>query len=367
MASEGNNSAIVITGIGMMTAVGHRSRQAFTSLRAGIARFVEFPGYEPVVRDPAVHFPEPLIAAPVSGITDRMAGTERLLALGVPALREALADARLSPSNLASTALLVAGSQRPNGIADSRAATIVTPRLALRVSANPFASQQFFANGSAGFLLALQQAIKLLREEKAVHCAVGGVDSWLDIETLQWLDDCRRLKSNGNPDGFIPGEAAAFLVVELKAEAERRMKAPYGECDIVAVGHEKNAAAEEGVCTGEALSECLSGVLADLKNRGIRPAFVFCDMNGESFRAKEWGYALARLPSLGEAGPRIMHPADCIGDVGAAMGCLLTGMAALEDSPPDASPKACLVWCSSDGGERGATAIIKGQNTARPQ
>src|SRR6266851_10029582 len=121
MANAGKNSEpVVITGLGLMTSVGHCAAQAVTSVRAGIMRLAEFPDYEPVVRDPAVMFPEPLIAAPVAGITDELTGIERLFALGVPALKEALNDAGLQNQDVGRTALLVAGSQNPDRAPGSR-------------------------------------------------------------------------------------------------------------------------------------------------------------------------------------------------------------------------------------------------------
>ena len=81
------DTGVVVTGIGAVTSVGHDAPSSLSSVRAGIARFVEVPGYEPVVRDPAVRFPEPLVAAPALGITDGLVGIERLLSLGAPALR----------------------------------------------------------------------------------------------------------------------------------------------------------------------------------------------------------------------------------------------------------------------------------------
>src|SRR5687767_7470813 len=125
------NEPAVITGLGLMTSVGHQARQAVTSLRASVMRLTEFPAYEPVLHDPALFFPEPLVAAPVAGVTDALTGVERLLALGVPALQEALADAGVQEADVPQTALLVAGSQSPDRAPGSRLATIFAPRLAL--------------------------------------------------------------------------------------------------------------------------------------------------------------------------------------------------------------------------------------------
>lgn len=351
--------AVVITGLGLVTAVGHRAAQAVTSLRAGLMRLSEFPAYEPVVRDPAVYFPEPAVAAPVAGVTDGLAGAERVLALGVPALREALGDAGLKETDVPETALLVAGSQCPDRGPGSRLATVLAPRLGLRAAEAPFRSVQYFPNGTAGALLALRRAAELLRQRLCSRCAVGGVDSWLDTQTLAWLDEKRRLKSDGTPDAFVPGEAAAFAVVELASAARRRGKDAYAACGEVAVGQEKNTIWADTPCTANALTESLRAVLAPLAGQNRWPDAVLCDLNGESYRATEWSYATSKAFRDGRPVPPVVHPADCIGDVGAATGGVLLALAAAAMKRGLAHWKSALVWCSSDDGERAACAVIK--------
>jgi uncharacterized protein (TIGR02270 family) len=79
-------------------------------------------------------------------------------------------------------------------------------------------------------------------------------------------------------------------------------------------------------------------------------------MNGESYRAREWGFTELRV--LRNPHPRleVFHPADCLGDVGAASGTLLIGLAAmaLSENP---SRHNFLVFASSESGERGAVIL----------
>jgi len=49
-----------------------------------------------------------------------------------------------------------------------------------------------------------------IRSGTCEFCLVGGVDSYLDIESLEWLDLNDRVFRNQkprNPRGFTPGEA----------------------------------------------------------------------------------------------------------------------------------------------------------------
>lgn len=354
-----NPDAVVITGMGLVTSIGHHAPQTVTSIRAGITRFVEVPQYEPIVRDPAVYFSEPLIATPATYITDGLAGIERLFALSVPALQEALTDAKLKDSDLKDTMLFVAGGQRPDIKAGSRLATVFVPRLASRVSKVSFRRFVYFPNGTAGFLLALQQGMDLLKQGACTHCVIGGVDSWLDLETLSWLDNLRRLKSETNVDAFVPGEAAAFVVVELQSYALQRGVEAYAQCGEVIVAEEKHTIWAETVCTAEALSHCLKYVVNDLVKRGKSQDAILCDLNGESYRSTEWGYATTKVFRDNCPAPTIMiHPSDCLGDVGAAIGGILVSLVAFSMKLNYVDWNAALIWCSSDDGERAASSVL---------
>src|SRR5206468_531406 len=109
----------------------------------------------------------------------------------------------------------------------------------------------------------------------------------------------------------------------------------------------------------DALSQCLRTLVASLANKEKRPDVVLCDLNGESYRATEWSYATAKAFRDGQPVPPVVHPADCIGDVGAAIGGILVGLAAFSMKKRLAPWQAVLVWCSSDNGERAACAVVK--------
>jgi 3-oxoacyl-[acyl-carrier-protein] synthase-1 len=79
-------------------------------------------------------------------------------------------------------------------------------------------------------------------------------------------------------------------------------------------------------------------------------------MNGESHWAKEWGVGFIRNRAAFHPDHGMHHPADCVGDTGAACGPLMTGLAAL--GLRDGYRRGpCLVYCSSDDGPRAALAV----------
>lgn len=355
-----DDKTIVISGIGAMTSVGHQAPVALTSIRAGISRLVSYPQYEPIVRDAAQYFPEPVITAPVTGITNKIEGIERLLALSVPSLRESLADAKLQDVDLQQVALLVAGGQRPDTKDNSRLATIFVDRLAARVCKSFFKKLQFLPMGHAGVFLALHQGIELVREGICKHCVIGGVDSWLDIETLAWLDEDQRLKSESNVDGFIPGEASAFFVIERIQDALTRGAKIYAKLGSVAIAQEQFSHRSEQGCNGEALSQCVRTVIDEMSRTGMVLSAVLCDLNGESARAKEWGHCIPRVFDKDRPQPSVLlHSADALGDVGAASGSILVGLAAYAMGMGFVDWNTVMIWGSSDEKERAACSISK--------
>jgi 3-oxoacyl-[acyl-carrier-protein] synthase-1 len=355
-----SRDTVVITGIGAVTSTGSHARQAAASIRADICRFAQYPSYEPIVRDPGRSFPGPVIAAPARAVTDGLSGIERLLALGRPALAEALADGAVDDSDLPSTNLFLAGGQRAATGADSRIATVLASRLVHPLSdrLRPD-SHHYFPAGSAGALLAIEAARRCLLQGDCRFCVVGGTDSWLDPQTLAEIDQARRLKTAEIQDGFVPGEAAAFVVLERADTALQRHRPAYARCSEVCLAHEANTRETDSVCTGQSLAECLRPVTDRLRRSGSPVRAILCDLNGETYRATEWAYAHARVfrDSANPCPRTLLHPADCVGDVGAATGALLLTFGAWMIKRQPDRWNTSVIWCSSDKGERACCSL----------
>ncbi len=83
-----------------------------------------------------------------------------------------------------------------------------------------------------------------------------------------------------------------------------------------------------------------------------RTSHLICDMNGEPYRADEFGFAVIRAGDLLHSSSDFATPATCWGDVGAATGPLilmLCDMAAKKGYPPELVTGA---FTSAESGER---------------
>src|SRR5262249_57656869 len=81
---------------------------------------------------------------------------------------------------------------------------------------------------------------------------------------------------------------------------------------------------------------------------GEGAAFTYGDLNGEPWRADEWAFAYLRTGKRHGEPLDLRHPADCWGDVGAASGPLLVGLAVRELRRGRPGKDTALVWTASD-------------------
>ena len=110
----------------------------------------------------------------------------------------------------------------------------------------------------------------------------------------------------------------------------------------------------EGLAKGDADLRVLKVVSVPSMSSGERVTDVYCDMNGEPYRADEYGFACLRTKDGLAAPSEFVAPADCWGDVGAASGPLYLALSAIAGIKGYARGNLSLAWASSENGERAA-------------
>lgn len=218
-----------------------------------------------------------------------------------------------------------------------------------------------FHDGHAGGLMGLSAAVDFIRSGKGEFCIVGGVDSYWHPESLAWLDSSERLKSDLNLDGFIPGEAAAFILVTSHSAISRLGLKSQAEVLNIATAMEPNHFASQNICIGQGLTSVLHSVLKYGSDSSLVADWTICDLNGESYRATEWGYAYLRSGDYHRDPLEIWHPADSIGDIGAASGAMFVAIAMNALINRYGRGDQTLIWTSSDHGARSA-ALMRAVN-----
>ena len=174
---------------------------------------------------------------------------------------------------------------------------------------------RLLSNGNSSGLMAIEAGCRELRDGGATFVFAGGVDSYVDVDALEWLDAVDRLHVPDNAWGFIPGEGAAFCLLCTAATAAQHHLPTWGRVLATATSNEPNRIYTETVCLGEGLTRAVQQVLAALPP-GAKVDDTICDQNGEAYRADECGFMLARSSERFVSASNFATPADCWGDVG---------------------------------------------------
>ncbi len=370
------NDLLAITGLGMVTPVGLGVEASCAAFRAGITRFT--PVFGKLIDDergqpvPAVGGRVPLEWFHGGPVEDEYPGHEawklpipppshayvtpgaaRLAELSLPAASEAWRNARMADRAPRSIGIYLGVDEAEDGraVIDALGRTLHTA----------FALERVDALGRASGLAALHRAARHLREGRIEVALVGGVDSWVRAEAIERLVANGRLRDDDHPQGIIPGEGAAFVVLEASPPSGIK---PLAWLLGSGVAEEPTAGTEdasEGMGLTEALRKARAGV--DMKTFPR----VVCDLNGDRYRAMEWAYSLVRaLPDLKQDkksapwGPEETdrwHPAEYIGDSGAASGIINLAWAVTAMRKGYALIDHALVWGGSDGILRAAALV----------
>jgi 3-oxoacyl-[acyl-carrier-protein] synthase-1 len=220
-------------------------------------------------------------------------------------------------------------------------------------SAGPIATR---SQGGAGSLAILADAAAAIRRGAIARAVVVGADSFVDRDRLALLDRDLRIKSARASAGMVPGEAGTALLLEGAQNAARRRARVLAILSEVGEGVESQPLAGERESTGRGLTQALRAVLA--RSASHAPRWVLCNLDGEPYRAQEWGTVGVRLARELGAGLRLWHPADCIGEIGAGIGGVLIAQAIAGFARRYAPAPEALLWAGSDGGARAAVRVI---------
>jgi 3-oxoacyl-[acyl-carrier-protein] synthase-1 len=200
--------------------------------------------------------------------------------------------------------------------------------------------------------MAIQEAWNLVMSGAAEFCVAGGADSYVDDDTLAWIEDSFQLHNASNAYGFIPGEAAGLALLTSKESASEHHLGVLAEILSITTTQEHHRIKTDSVCTGVGMTEAVRQVLRALPDDQSQVDQVFCDQNGETYRANEYGFTLTRTGEWFVDGSDFLAPADCWGDVGAASGPLLLGLASSAASGAYTKGPLSLLSTSSEGGHR---------------
>jgi 3-oxoacyl-[acyl-carrier-protein] synthase-1 len=294
--------AVGILAAGMVTGVGLSAAASCAAIRCGINRFEE------------TRFVDRLggwLVGSEVQLDEPCRGLTKLAKMAASAVRECL-DALPAKSRAdASVPLLVsiAEEDRAGRLVGLGGPLLFAIERELAIKFHPESS--VVAQGRVGGAVALLRAQKLIHERKHACVLLVGVDSYLTAPTLAALEQRGRLLSESNSDGFIPGEAGAAVLLGPAAQAQMVAYVP---------GFAREGAAPplEKPLRGDGMTQAVQAALGDA-GIGLQDVdYRISDLSGEQYRFKEVALATARILRERKVDFGIWHPADCVGEIGAA-------------------------------------------------
>lgn len=338
------NDSVCIVGVGAVTPVGLNAPATAAAVRAGIASFADHPY---MINQEG----EPYVVAMVPGVNGTL-GVERYADLALPAIEEALYTLVNKYENYGQMPVIIglpeARPGLPGDLSNKLEAQVKETFLTKNV--------QTLQKGHSAGLIALETGCNLVLQNTIEFCLIGGVDSYIDPDTLDWIEDNEQLHTSLNAWGFVPGEAAAFCLVCTTKTALKYELPVKAQLVAISTAIEENKIKTQTVCIGQGLTEAVRNAVEKLPT-DTQIDYTVCDQNGEAYRADEFGFMLARLSENFVDPSDFMAPADCWGDVGAASGPLFLNL--ILSSAEKGHAKGChtLAWTSSEGGERTAAIL----------
>ncbi|WP_206958113.1 beta-ketoacyl synthase [Trinickia acidisoli] len=219
-----------------------------------------------------------------------------------------------------------------------------------------------YSGGHAAGLAALREASDYLSIQPEALAVVLGVESGLGREAMLWLDMQSLLhgarhghQSRPQPESYgrIPGEGAAAVALTGRVPRGFGMARLLG----ASVAEEPITHASDGVCTGAGLTRAARTALEQAQGYGEgQVCSIITDLNGEPYRADQFGFTALRLSSFLAPQWQRSLPALASGDLNSASSVAHVALAAYTARKQPATARQ-LVLASSDDPLRGAVVI----------
>ncbi|MCW7541893.1 hypothetical protein OOT46_29275 [Aquabacterium sp. A7-Y] len=327
---------------GMVTSVGQTAPSACAAIRAKLTNptetcFIDAQG-------------QPIMAHEVA-LEQPWRGLDKLARMAALAIDECLSVVPPGAHERMPLLLCVAEKQRPGRLdgLDERLVQAIETQLGLRFQAGA----TLLPHGRAGAAVALSLARRLLQEQAVPGVLIAATDSLLEWPALRHHDERRRLLSEHNPNGFMPGEGAAAVLVGPRGGPDSLACTGLGFAMEEAHLESDRPLRADGLVA--AVRQALGEAGCELDQLGYRIA----DLSGEQYYFKEAALALTRLLRQRVATFDLWHPAEAIGEAGAASGLVPLAVALAAHRGGYAPGRDLLLHWANDTGQR-AAAVLRG-------
>jgi 3-oxoacyl-[acyl-carrier-protein] synthase I len=216
----------------------------------------------------------------------------------------------------------------------------------------PFAAESaIIPHGRVSVAIALVEARKLLLAGKTPQVLIAATDSLLTWQTLSVYEQDDRLLTARNSNGFIPGEGAGALLIGRPVGKAELL------CAAIGFGIEKAHIDSGDPLRADGLTTAIRGVLTDACCEMHDLDYRITDLSGEQYYFKEAALALGRILRRRKEDFDIWHPAESIGESGAAVGVAILAVVSAACHKAYTVGPNILVHFANDSGRRAALAL----------
>ena len=305
---------LAITASGLITSGGFSTAASLAALRAGIRTCKRTNIWDAESGS--------YLAAGKVELPQWWTGLGKLADLGAVAIQQCFSAApSLRPADVP-VLLGVASPDRPYRLPGLD--THLLGEVAHRLGWSLHAASQIVPRGHASLGAGIYQAHEMISAGVAKAVIVAAVDSLLQDELTDHYLAERRLLTPLNSNGFSVGEAGSAVLIEAADTGHR------DGLDVLGMG----VAREEASITcdkplrAEGLTKAIRQALTEAGLTIQHIDYRLSDVNGEHYKFKEMALAMGRFARTPTPRPmELWHPIESVGDVGAAIGPLLAGVA----------------------------------------
>lgn len=280
-------------------------------------------------------------------------GRSKLVKLVTPAIRECLdAIGNINPAKIP-LLLCVAEKDRPGRLEGLDDQLMQEVQAELGITFHE--SSATISNGRVGGVIAMKQALTLINRGSVPLCIIAGVDTFLVGGTLSAYEERERVLTSKNSNGFIPGEAGAAVLIGPGRQTDKVCMSVLG----IGFGKEEATIESEKPLRADGLVQAIKEALSGAGLTMGKLDYRITDISGEQYYFKEACLALTRILRDRKEEFDIWHPADCIGEVGAAVVPCVLGIASSASRKGYALGDNLLCHFANDNGERAAMVLAR--------
>ncbi|MDH3326165.1 MAG: hypothetical protein OEM38_05540, partial [Gammaproteobacteria bacterium] len=268
-----------IKSAGMISGVGLNSQSSCAAIRSAIDNFEE----TRFMDDGG----EWILGSEVQ-LEQPWRGRKKLVKMAVRAITECVDGVKIPTENIP-IFLCVAEKNRPGRFEGID--KILFEEIATELDMKFHEKSKIFSYGRVSGAAAMGEARKLLYQDGVSHCLIVGVDTLLVAQTLSEFEKHHRILTSNNSNGFIPGEAAAAILIGLPEQNNPEELICYG----VGLGKEKAYLNSGEPLRADGLVQAIRNVMSDSGKTLKDVDFRITDISGEQYYFKEASLAILRI------------------------------------------------------------------------